>query len=68
MGREWTDEQRDEQRRRMQNRSTRCEHCGATNARIVSGAELDQSCHFPGIMYKVCPGCGHESVVRSKRS
>ena len=66
MGREWTDEEREEQRKRMQGRGFKCARCGSYGTTVHDGAELDQSSHFAGIKYRVCGGCGHESVIKSR--
>lgn len=67
MGREWTDEQREEQRARMRDRQTTCVKCGFSGCRVVKGSELDTTCHFESVLYRVCSCCGHEEVVRQRK-
>ena len=67
MAREWTDAEREEQRKRMQGRGFKCTRCGSYGTTVHDGAELDPSSHFAGIKYRVCGGCGNERVVKSPR-
>lgn len=44
----------------------KCKKCGGTNTFIIEGKASD-STRFPGIKYKVCPGCGHEEPQAGRR-
>jgi len=62
-----SDEARDRQRIRNQERPVKCVRCAGMSTRTVDGATLEPSSHFAGVLYKVCGGCGHEQIVRQRR-
>ena len=45
----------------MSRPSITCRHCGSTATETASG--IDDSAHFPDLVYKRCLACGHEEVL-----
>lgn len=52
---------------RRKNAHRRCPGCGAYSLERVPGERLNPETHFPGVVYRVCGGCGWESPVRPRR-
>jgi hypothetical protein len=56
-------EARSEATREANRRRAGCSKCGSTNVYFADGSKCDG---LPGLIYKVCPGCGNASATKRK--